>query len=179
MRAQYIYRRPTRLLCLRQTGPYDESITIAWRKMRKWLTERRATPYPESGYGLVIDDPRTCSPAACRYDACVVADVGLDADPANGIRSDVLPGGTYARVTIDGDFNTIGRTFSNLRRNWLPAENMSVDPTRFFVEYYCHDPEVTPQDQCTVELLVPVVPSVGYQTIVRPIELPQRPVLAS
>ena len=57
------------------------------------------------GWGLFHDNPQMTSPELLRYDACVEARSGLNADPAAGICRQVLSGGTYAgrwKLPADG-----------------------------------------------------------------------------
>jgi AraC family transcriptional regulator len=152
------YIRPLTVLYARSMGPYATATRDAWRAMGSWLDARDARSLMRISYGLFRDDPSTTGPELLRYDACVPLVFGLEEDAAAGIRRQTLPGGAYAVQTHTGAIEATGETFSQMRRNEVPARGLQIDSDRPFLAIYLTDPTVTLEKYRRTELCVPIVP---------------------
>ena len=84
VRVVYRYIRPLTVVYVRSIGPYAASSAQAWRQMNAWLDSHRLRRQVKQGYGFLHDNPRLTAPELLRYDACVPAGAGLDADVGSG-----------------------------------------------------------------------------------------------
>jgi AraC family transcriptional regulator len=110
------------------------------------------------GFGIFHDNPEVTPIELQRYDACVELMTGVDADPAAGIGRQTLSGGTYAVHTHIGGYQPMGGMLSQLHRQWVPKQGLSVDYDRPFMAIYLNDPQVTREVHRRTELCVPVLP---------------------
>jgi AraC family transcriptional regulator len=158
VRVSYRYIRPVTVLFARSMGPYHVSSTEAWRTLNAWLDQHKIRHAVKLGYGYFRDNPLTTPPDLLRYDACVPAIPGFDADPAAGIGRQTLPGGAFAVHTHIGSYGEVGEMFSRLHRDIVPKRGLSVDYDRPFVAIHLNDPAVTREVHRRTELCVPVIP---------------------
>ena len=158
VRIAYRYIRPLTVVYARSMGPYQASSAEAWRLMSAWLDRQQMRRRAKQGYGFFRDNPKLTAPELLRYDACVPATAGLDADPEAGIGRQTLPGGAYAVQTHIGSYADAGELFSRLHREIVPKRGLYVDYDRPFVAIYLNDPVVTREVHRRTELCVPVLP---------------------
>ena len=158
VRIAYRYIRPLTVVYARSMGPYQASSAEAWRLMSAWLDRQQMRRRAKQGYGFFRDNPKLTAPELLRYDACVPATTGLDADPEAGIGRQTLPGGAYAVQTHIGSYADAGELFSRLHREIVPKRGLYVDYDRPFVAIYLNDPAVTREVHRRTELCVPVLP---------------------
>jgi AraC family transcriptional regulator len=141
---------------VRAQGPYSASAAAAWKDMFDWLHRTGCIRDVGTGYGLLLDDPRAVSAAACRYDACV----GLPEEfrhlvPENfSIRR--LPGGAYARRRHTGGVIGLSCAISQLRHDWMPSQGLAVDTRRPVIEIYLDNPELVAPEKQRIDVCMPV-----------------------
>jgi AraC family transcriptional regulator len=158
MRVAYRYIRPLTVLYARGIGPYATSSAQAWLQMNAWLDALQMRRRVKQAYGLLRDDPKLTAPELLRYDACVPAMPGLEAEVGSGISRQTFHGGAYAVHTYVGSFAGLGRLYAQLHREIVPKRGLSVDYDRPFVTIYLNDPAVTREVHRRTELCVPVLP---------------------
>ena len=158
MRVAYRQIRPLTVVYARCTGLYQAAAKEAWERLNRWMAEHDARRHVKRGWGLFHDNPQMTSPELLRYDACVEARSGLNADPAAGICRQVLSGGTYAVHTHVGRYQPMGGLISRLHRDWVPKQGLSVDYDRPFIAVYLTDPMLTREVHRRTELCIPVLP---------------------
>jgi AraC family transcriptional regulator len=146
-------RQPTRVACLRYTGPFGPGIGDFWRQtVAPWL---KANNLNVSTFGIARDDPQTTAPERLRYDAC--AEVKPDFIGSGPYNLTVIPGGKYAVATFTGTAAEIGAAWGTLMSETLPASGLKFDASRMPLEHYAKDFAADPQTGAfTCELLVPV-----------------------
>jgi DNA gyrase inhibitor GyrI len=152
------YIRPLTVFYARSIGPYGTSVREAWEVMGCWLDKQEARGRVKRGYGLFRDSPLSTAPELLRYDACIQAIPGLDADPNAGIGRQVLPGGAYAVHAHVGSYDATGRVFSHLHRDLVGKHRLRIDGERPFLAVYLNDPQFTPEVHRRTEICVPVFP---------------------
>jgi DNA gyrase inhibitor GyrI len=158
VRVTYRYIRPIQVAYARAFGPYESSSRQAWRTIEDWLDRHQARSRAKQGYGYFRDNPRLTAPELLRYDACVPATIGLEAEPDAGIATQTLPGGAFAVHTHVGSYAEAGQLFSQLHREIVPKRGLSLDYDRPFLAIYLNDPAVTREMHRRTELCVPVLP---------------------
>jgi AraC family transcriptional regulator len=109
-------------------------------------------------FGLFRDNPQTTPAELMRYDACVQMTPGWVADQEAGIGRQTLAGGTYAVHTHVGSYGSLGGLFSQLHREFVPRQGLSVDYDRAFLAIHLNDPQTTREVHRRTELCVPVIP---------------------
>ena len=70
----------------------------------------------------------------------------------------MLSGGTYAVHTHVGSYQPMGGLLSQLHRDWVPKQGLSVDYDRPFMAIYLNDPMLTREVHRRTELCIPVLP---------------------
>jgi AraC family transcriptional regulator len=158
VRVAYRHIRPVTVVYARGTGGYKTAATAAWDRLSHWLAQHNARRQVKRGFGIFHDNPEATPVELQRYDACVELMTGIDADPAAGIGRQTLSGGTYAVHTHIGGYEPMGGLLSQLHRQWVPKQGLSVDYDRPFVAIYLNDPQITREVHRRTELCVPVLP---------------------
>ena len=156
MNTGFVYLRPLTVAAVRAQGPYAVSAAAAWKDMFDWLHRSGFIRQIGTGYGLLLDDPRAVSSAACRYDACVtLLDEFRHLVPENfSIRR--LPGGAYARRRHTGGVVGLSHTISQLRNEWMPSQGLVVDSRRPVIEIYLDNPEDVAIEKQRIDICMPV-----------------------
>lgn len=158
MRVTYSYIRPTTVVYARSTGPYAASSRDAWQRITHWLDRHQARKRVKQALGFFRDNPKTTAPELLRYDACLPAVFGIEAEPDAGISLQTLPGGAFAMHTHIGSYDELGDLFSRLHHEVVPKRGLCVDYERPFMAIYQNDPLVTREVHRRTELCVPVLP---------------------
>ena len=158
MRVAYRHIRPVTVLYVRGSGPYATATVDAWRRLNDWLAAHDARRQVKRAFGVFLDNPQTTAVELMRYDACVQMAPGWVADQEGCIGRQTLGGGTYAVHTHIGTYDTLGELFSQLHREFVPRQGLSVDYDRAFVAVHLNDPRVTREVHRRTEVCVPVIP---------------------
>jgi AraC family transcriptional regulator len=158
VRVTYRYIRPVTVLYARGTGRYETAAREAWENLHGWLVARSARRHIRRGFGIFRDNPQVTACNLLRYDACVELTPAIDADPEAGIGRQVLGGGTHAIHTHVGSYNGLGDLLSELHRDFVPRQGLTVDYDRPFMAIHLNDPLMTREMHRRTELCVPVMP---------------------
>ncbi len=173
MNKQLIYHRPTKVACLRVSGPYCTSVPTAWGAMRSWALDRKLYPKVKRAFGMSLDDPSMTDERDIRYIACLefFADAAgcRYSDRSRAIYQKTIPGGVYATFAHAGDHAEIGRKFSQIRREWVANAHLAIDMNRPFLEIYDTAGRKTDSANYGATLAVPVM-----TPDCRPIQLDKR-----
>ncbi|CAA6819036.1 MAG: DNA gyrase inhibitor [uncultured Sulfurovum sp.] len=109
---EIIERKPQRTLSYRAIGDYKESSYVAWNALinildtfQKESNEFISTKHTNC-YGLAFDIPTITDENLLRYEGCVEVSDELDFTMFE-IYHREIPGGTYAKVTFQGDYDDI------------------------------------------------------------------------
>lgn len=165
MHIEYVYLRPMRVLYARAYGPYAKSSHAAWDQMLSWLDARNGRSLVQRGIGAMQDDPRAVGPYQRRYDACVEIKPGISVDARAFIGRQVLAGGAYAMHRLTGHPEQLRDTFQALRREWVAADGLTIDPKRAFLEIYMSDPAIVPENQQQFAVGIPVLADSRHMAI--------------
>jgi AraC family transcriptional regulator len=172
MRVSVRYLRPSAVLYIRSTGPYEQSANAAWERMRTWLDSQDMTSLPGRGIGYIRDNPERTGPFLRRYDACIDIVPGLDTDYHAGVGRQTLPSGTFAVYEHVGAHSELRDAFNVMKNSAIPQRGFKIDGARAFLEIYLDDPKLVPVAQCRTELCVPIMASaLGSNLTTAPIEL--------
>jgi AraC family transcriptional regulator len=136
----FVYLKPTRIVFVRAKGPYETSVPAAWRQLVGWLARHGAERELRIGYGLARDDPDQVAAAECRFDACMEVPFGLEAQAAEEMATQKLPGGPYARHRLAGEVAHIAAAFRQQRARWAAAQGVTLDTRRPLVTLYLSHP---------------------------------------
>ncbi len=158
MRIVYRHIRPVAVIYVRGTGCYAAAAKEAWQRLVHWLAAHEARRQVKRAFGLLHDNPQTTPVELMRYDACAQMTPEWDAEHYAGISRKTIGGGTYAVRTHVGSYGTLGGLFSQLHRELVPKQGLSVDYDRAFMAIHLNDPLTTPEVHRRTELCVPVVP---------------------
>jgi DNA gyrase inhibitor GyrI len=75
-------------------------------------------------------------------------------DLPEGLRSEQMPGGRYARFTLTGPFDQLPEANSQAYR--IVAEQKVPVRDAFSIEHYLTDPNTTPAEQNVTAILIPI-----------------------
>ena len=141
-----------------ETGATRQLRAIAWENLSGWLVAHNARRHIRRGFGIFRDNPQVTATDLLRYDACVEMTPGLDMDVNAGIGRQVLGGGTHAIHTHVGSYGGLGNLMSELHRDFVPRQGLTVDYDRPFMAIHLNDPLLTREVHRRTELCVPVMP---------------------
>lgn len=152
-----IYLRPTRLLYVRETGPYDQSIPLAWEKLFGWLDKNGLCASLGRGFGLARDNPRSVGHGKCRYDACVEVRAGLEGRALRELGVTTLPGGAYACRRLSGTYDRMRSIVANVYSEFEPLPGLCFDERRPVVSIYVDNPNRYFDCDLRADVCVPIV----------------------
>lgn len=155
-KAGLVYLRPVPVVFFRAHGPYATSVTAAWSNMFSWLDKNGMRKTAGRGYGLARDNPRVVGHEKCRYDACVEIPADFDPSALDGVMTQRLPGGAYARQRHVGHYEQIRDVIIDMRDNWAPTAGLTVDSRRPIVTIYLIDPADADPSQLKADVCIPV-----------------------
>jgi AraC family transcriptional regulator len=143
-----------------------EIIVVALRREGKAYTDLNATfgqvwSWAESGgnlkhltgiYGIPLDDPVSVPEGELRYDACLALGVASAPEPFRVLR---LPAGEYGRLRHLGSYDGLESATQYVAGEWLLTSGR--EPAHFPTFHnFLNDPDQTPVDQLTTDILVPL-----------------------
>ena len=124
-----VYIRPIKVGYLRVEGADRDAARAAWDEMLVFLQECRLMHCISRGFGLIRGNRRTGEgdQPQC-YDAAVeMSDIVMET-AGNRLRVQTLPGGSYLRARHRDGVDTVGRSFSELCDEHLPAKGLVIEP---------------------------------------------------
>ncbi len=135
MKVTVTERPATRVVYLRQVGPYGAAVAQFWQqRFYPYIVNRGLTGRP--CYGISHDDPDITAPERCRFDICTEVDGDFIATGEGLVTT--IPAGKYGSLPFWGTTRTIHAAWSSLLREWLPASGWQLDGRPTF-EYYPPD----------------------------------------
>jgi AraC family transcriptional regulator len=152
-----VYLRPARLLYVRETGPYDQSIPLAWEKLFDWLNKNGLYASLGRGFGLARDNPRSVGRGNCRYDACVEVRAGLEDRAFRELGVTTLPGGAYACRRLSGSYERMRSIVANVYSEFEPLPGLRVDERRPVVSIYVDNPNRYFDRDLRSDVCVPII----------------------
>jgi AraC family transcriptional regulator len=152
-----VYLRPTPVIYVRQTGPYERTIPQAWDRLFKWLGDNGLYSSLGRGYGLARDNPADVGPQHCRYDACVEFRSELEDRALRELAIATLPGGAYACQRHSGSYDRMRSLVANIYSEFEPDTGLDFDASRPVVSIYVDNPDRYSESELRAEICVPVV----------------------
>jgi len=143
---------PIRVAYVRHVGPYQEC-GKAWEQLCGEAAVRGWFGPATQMIGIGHDEPRVTAADQLRYDACL--SVGDEVEPVGGIGVQVIPGGTYAVLTLKGPYDGLAGAYEWLFDTWLPASGKQLRKSPCF-EIYRNDPSTTPPAELLTEIYLPL-----------------------
>lgn len=152
-----VYLRPTRLIYVREKGPYELAIPRAWERLFAWLTENGHYATFGRGYGLARDDPEEVGAHNCRYDAAVEVPAALRSGSIRNLGFATLPGGPYARRRVAGSYDRLRSLVANIYTEFVPFTGLSFDRRRPVISIYVDNPDRHAENDLRADICVPVM----------------------
>jgi len=152
-----VYLRPTRLMYVRETGPYDRTIPKAWRRLTTWLNDNGLYAPIGRGYGLARDNPADVISQSCRYDACVEIPPEVEDRALRDLGITTLPGGAYACRRLAGSYSRMHSVVANVYSEFVALPGLSFDSNRPVVSIYIDNPSRHAEHELRADICVPVM----------------------
>ncbi|MBK9079013.1 MAG: GyrI-like domain-containing protein [Hyphomicrobium sp.] len=156
MNSGLVYLRPTRLVYLRATGPYETSIPDAWSRLLAWHDKCGLGSPAGRGYGLARDNPERVGHDKCRYDACIEANPLIEERALRELGLITLPGGSYTRMRQATSYDSLRAIVSGLHAEFEAPRDLKLDERRPIVTIYLDDPRRTDDAKLRADVCVPV-----------------------
>lgn len=145
---------PKRVAFMRHVGPYHE-VGQVWGRLCQWAGPRGLMGPHMQMLGLCHDDPEVTPLDKIRYDACITAGDGLEAEGDVGVQT--IAGGEYAITVHQGPYEKLSETYAALCGQWLPAQGREPDSAPS-IEIYQNNPQTTPPKDLRTQVCVRVKP---------------------
>jgi AraC family transcriptional regulator len=152
-----LYLRPSRLVYVRETGPYDRAIPKAWDRLLSWLDGRGLYKNMGRGYGLARDNPADVGAENCRYDACIEVSADFEDRATRELGLATLAGGAYACRRLTGDYDRVRSVVSGVHADFRPVAGLGVDRLRPVVTIYFDNPDVYKACDLRADICMPVM----------------------
>lgn len=104
-----------------------DSVYATWEKIIHWADSRGIENDWPTRFALCHDNPAITPEDKCRYDACILADAGIET--AAPYHRTVIPGGKYAVAYFKDDASKINQFMTELCSQWLC--NSGYEPDDF------------------------------------------------
>jgi AraC family transcriptional regulator len=151
-----VYLRPTRLIYVRETGPYAVTIPKAWERLLSWLSNNGLYAPIGRGYGLAHDSPSEAGAPNCRYDACVEVMPELEDRALRDLGVTTLPGGAYACRRLSGSYDKMRSIVANVYSEFVALPGLTFDGNRPVVSIYIDNPKRHAEDELRADICVPI-----------------------
>lgn len=156
MKSGLVYLRPSRLTYVRHLGPYETTISSAWKEMMGWLSSNGHHSSMGRGYGLLRDCPKNVAPEKLRFDACVELDPLFEERAIRELGAQTLPGGSYLRVRNVGSYASLQAKLANFHAGFEAPPGLKLDERRPIVTIYLASPLRQDEDSLRADVCVPV-----------------------
>lgn len=157
MRIGLVYLRPRRVVYVRRTGPTGVASAEAWAVMLDWVKRQGMRQKLGCVYGLVARDQEQIDSKTCRYDACIEIPDGFEHIRTDGVSTQMLPGGAFARVRHVGPYDHVRNAIVNVRDKWIGTEpQLALDRRRPLLIAFLDDPERRESAKLRCDVCVPV-----------------------
>ena len=146
---------------VRHTGPYAadaELFARLFHTLFTWATARELVHFPLDTYCLYHDSPDITAEEKLRVSACLT--VPPETPTGGEIGRLVIPGGTYAVVSMELAPSDYGEAWSWAYRRWLPTSGYDPDDKNCFEHIHIESPEHLGVPRHRVNICIPVRPAV-------------------
>ena len=106
-------REETPVLYMRRTGPYGPENAVLMETFKVWLKDHGLDGGSGAIIAVALDDPCVTKAEDCRYDVCLVRDIGGEED-WGGVKSRTLDGGRYVTFLLE-------HTQEAVQRAWMES----------------------------------------------------------
>ena len=151
-----VYLRPSRLVYVRATGPYENSVLRAWERLLGWLDKHGLQSPIGRGYGMMRDNPNVTAPENCRYDACVDLHPFFEERAIRELSAQTLPGGAYVRMRKTGAYEALREDILGFYKGFEAANGLRFDQRRPLITIYLDEPRRFRADDLRADICVPV-----------------------
>ena len=103
----------TPVLYMRRTGPYGPENAVLMETFKVWLKDHGLDGGSGAIIAVALDDPCVTKAEDCRYDVCLVRDIGGEED-WGGVKSRTLDGGRYVTFLLE-------HTQEAVQRAWMES----------------------------------------------------------
>lgn len=166
-----VYLRPTRLIYVRETGPYAVTIPRAWERLLSWLSNNGLYAPIGRGYGLAHDNPLNGNAANCRYDACVEVMPELEDRALRDLGVTTLAGGAYACRRLFGSYDKMRSTVANVHSEFVALPGLALDSNRPVVSVYVDNPKRHSENELRADICVPITVTADFEPATAPVAL--------
>ena len=151
-----VYLRPSRLIYIRATGPYETSIQKAWGEMFSWIDRNGFGSVLGRGVGMARDNPSIVPADRCRYDACIEAKPQYEDRAMRELGILTLPGGPYVRQRKSGGYDAIRLLVTQMHATFQAPNGLRLDDNRPLVTFYLDDPRRIDLEDLRADVCIPV-----------------------
>lgn len=150
---------PRTVLCVQRTAKtlngtsYADAAQAAWQALWQEIGPRQLVGPTTEMLGICLDDPDAVPVAECRYEAAIT--VPPETAASGELLRDTLPGGRFAVFLHRGTYQNLGKTWTAIWRDWLPASPVVLRHAAPF-ERYLNDPQQVPESELLTEIWVPI-----------------------
>ncbi|KAB1440388.1 AraC family transcriptional regulator [Pseudodesulfovibrio senegalensis] len=138
---------------VRHTGPYMDCKT-AWDELCAWAMPKGLLTPETLFFGIGHDDPEQTPEQDLRYDACIT--LRETPETEGNVQLGTIPAGQCAVALHVGPYETLGDSWREILKTWLPHSGHQYDCARASFEQYMNDPETTPPQELRTMLFVPI-----------------------
>lgn len=122
------------IVYMRRTGPYGIENSLLMEEFKKWAASHDLFNDKSVILGIAMDDNRTTSPEACRYDVCLI--VPDDFDILDGkVMKRILDGGKYVIIQIPHTAEAVQEAWASTIPS-LADNGYTFDLSRQILERY-------------------------------------------
>jgi AraC family transcriptional regulator len=151
-----VYLRPSRLIYVRATGPYETSIPKAWDDMLSWIDRNGFGSVLGRGVGMARDNPSIVPAERCRYDACIEAKPQYEDRALRELGMLTMPGGPYVRQRKSGGYDAIRLYVTQMHATFQAPNGLRLDDNRPLVTFYLDDPRRMATEDLRADVCMPV-----------------------
>jgi AraC family transcriptional regulator len=163
-----VYLRPTRLIYVRETGPYAVTIPKAWERLLSWLSSNGLYAPIGRGYGLAHDNPLEAGATNCRYDACVELMPELEDRALRDLGVTTLAGGAYACRRLFGSYDKMRSVVANVHSEFVELPGLTLDSNRPVVSIYVDNPDRHAENELRADICVPIAVATDFEPAAAP-----------
>lgn len=144
---------PIELIGMDHQGPHHE-IGRTFDRLFAWAVTTEGMITPETkGIAVFFDDPTQKPPEELTSLAAIPRPEGTT--PGQGTRAYTIPGGPHIIARHIGPYSELGRTYTELFQNWLPASGEARNGEPIF-EINLNDPKTTAPSGLITDIYLPL-----------------------
>ncbi len=140
---------------IRHIGPYNQ-IGQAIQRIFEWAGPKGLIQFPKTQcMAVYYDNPEQVAESELKSDACLTVPEGTPED--GDVKIMKIPGGKFAVAHVEIDPSEYGEAWDKLLGEWIPEQELKLDPSRLCYEWYMNDPEQHPEKKHVVDICEPIV----------------------